>query len=390
MKFAAMVLPLSGALFCLPARAGNNALTPEEKVDGYELLWNGRDYAGWLLNSNKDNPADPDVAASNWTIVTAKGWESGDPHQSADPDSNILEIHDAGSSLFTRDSTFLDFDFKAEWQTPFYQATSSLAYYYRIEASTDIDVSASYYAICNPKWFEWKSLLTTAGTGYDMIPLLPSRKNPDLSPNWCRPDSQWNQSRIISYHGRVAHYGNDLRLLEYQMGAPAYQKAFEGSKFKNYPTHAAIHSGSLLLQVHGQVQVKFRNLRVKRLTRDPWGSDSPYLNRDSLAMGDTALIDTLKFGADLFPKTSGVHPYMIAPRIAARIEVNRDGLHIAFSEPGDYTLRLDDVRGARASLHLFRGATEAYLPGAFQGRPRVLTIWSGDKKLQTGLINVNP
>src|SRR4051794_5192979 len=73
----------------------NNALTPEEKSDGYELLWNGKDFAGWLLANDKDNPTSPN-ASGNWAIVTTKGLESGDKHKSASPDSNMLEVNDHG------------------------------------------------------------------------------------------------------------------------------------------------------------------------------------------------------------------------------------------------------------------------------------------------------
>ncbi|MEO6095994.1 MAG: hypothetical protein ABIW76_09995, partial [Fibrobacteria bacterium] len=60
----------------------NNTLTASETEDGYELLWNGKDYTGWALNNNKSNPGAPD-AAGNWTIVNLKGVESGDKHKSA-------------------------------------------------------------------------------------------------------------------------------------------------------------------------------------------------------------------------------------------------------------------------------------------------------------------
>src|SRR5690349_5357849 len=108
---AAILLAACGVL------ARNNALTADEFRNGYELLWNGRDYAGWLVNDQRLKPSPPD-AFSDWSIVTEAGVESPGAHRSASADSNVLEIARAGVSLFTRDSAFLDFDLKFEWQTP--------------------------------------------------------------------------------------------------------------------------------------------------------------------------------------------------------------------------------------------------------------------------------
>lgn len=366
----------------------NNALTADESADGYELLWNGKDYTGWALNNSKTNPGAPD-AAGNWTIVNLKGVESGDTHKSASVDSNMLEVVSAGSSLFTKDATFLNFDWKVEWQATVGAAgNAGLLYYYQIAVSTENNPTAAEYQLQNSQWTdEWKSLLTTAGCNYEMTPLLPSRKNSDNSPNWLRAEGHWNQSRIISYQGHCAHYGNGLRLLEYQKGTSAYQTAFTASKYKTYTTYPTIHAGSFFLQDHGQPQMKFRNLRVKRLTSDPWAPTSPYLNKASGK--DSTLLDTLAFDRNLFPKTvSKVPKFMIVPRTAVKITTSSEGLAIEFSEEGNYTVSLEDVRGMRYSIHKVRQASQYFLSGKFSGSPRVLTIWKGDKKISESIIGV--
>src|ERR1700722_5107583 len=92
----------------------NNALTTQEQADGYQLLWDGKDYTGWLINSSTTGAAPP--SATNWTIVTDTGYENGARTQSANVDSNVLEVLASGASLFTQDTTFLNFDWKAEWK----------------------------------------------------------------------------------------------------------------------------------------------------------------------------------------------------------------------------------------------------------------------------------
>jgi hypothetical protein len=369
----------------------NNKLTESETKDGYELLWNGKDFTGWLLNDNKVNPGQPQ-ASSNWAIVTTKGWENGERHKSVDPDSNMLEVIDAGSSIFTKDPSFLNFDYKVEWKTVVNQAgNAGLLYYFQIATAADNNPSAAEYQILNSNGGdEWKMLLRTAGCNYYMNPLLPGRKNADGSPSWCRKQGGWNQSRIISFGGHAAHYGNGLRLVEYQKGTPAYEEAYRASKFKTWPVYRTIHAGSFMIQDHGQAYMKFRNVRAKRLNsnENPWGPESPYLNLEAAAKGDSTLIDTLSFDRNLVFPDVAVNPYTIAPRIATQVRTNGEGLSIRFSEPGDYTLTLDDVKGTRYSVHRVRGADRFFLPGRFSSSPRVLSIWKGNAKIQETVVGI--
>ena len=41
------------ALFTCPLAAGENELTPQEKEEGWQLLFNGKDHAGWKCNNGK-------------------------------------------------------------------------------------------------------------------------------------------------------------------------------------------------------------------------------------------------------------------------------------------------------------------------------------------------
>src|SRR6185295_17033935 len=108
------------------------------------------------------NPGDP-ALAPHWAIVTMKGVESGDAHRSADPDSNIIEVTTAGSSVYTSDTSFLDFDLKFEWRTMTDIASNSgVRYYFEPATSMDPIASSVQYQLINSKWaFEWTSLLHT-------------------------------------------------------------------------------------------------------------------------------------------------------------------------------------------------------------------------------------
>lgn len=367
----------------------NNTLTAAEEADGYKLLWNGKDFTGWGVN----NPADKGGApGSNWAIVNLSGLEKG-AKKSLSPDSNMLEVAAAGFSLFTTDNTWGDFDWKMEWQAVVAASgNAGMLYHYRIDASTDNNLSAPEYQLCNKEWTsEWTDPLTTAGCDYDMLPLLPQAKNADRSPSWLRAEGHWNQSRVISFGPRTAHYGNGMRLMEYQMFSAEWTKAYDVSKYKpkqgSSGVYAKLHAGSFYIQDHGQKWMKFRNIRAKRLTQNPWGPTSPYLNKEASAKGDTSLVDALTFSDDLFPAVTAITPYTIVPKTGTRIVANGDGLSVQFSQPGNYRLTIDDVRGESYLVRKVHGSS-FFLPGTFSHRPRILTIWEGDKKIQESVIGV--
>ncbi|HEX2612860.1 MAG TPA: DUF1080 domain-containing protein [Fibrobacteria bacterium] len=367
----------------------NNKLTAQEQADGYVLLWNGLDYTGWKANSSTTNPGNP---GSNWAIVTIKGLESNDTHKSTDADSNMLEVASSGNSIFTDDSTYLNFDWKMEWKAvEGLSGNSGMLFHYKVSVNTNNNYSAPEYQLCNAEWTsEWKSTTTTAGNNYLITPLMASRKNSDNSPNWVKAEGHWNQSRIISYGARTAFYGNGLRLLEYRMFSPQWNTAYNASKYKGLGVYNTIHSGSFFIQDHGEKWMKFRNIRAKKLTADPWAPGSPLLNKDSLAIGDTCLVDTLTFAdEDNVGTTTAISPGgRVHETITPKIHSNKTGISIAFTKPGSYTIRVLDLRGGRYLEQGVSNADQAFVPGDFSGSPKVLSIWSGRSKVHESIVSV--
>ena len=360
----------------------NNTLTSAQAADGYQLLWNGRNFTGWKSQGIS-------TPATGWVVVNQKGLLSGDIHISADPDSNIIEMKtgQSNSDLFTMDTSYRDFDWQCEWKDTTTSTNSGLLYGYLEHVSADYNITAAEYQICNSAWSEWPGTgidsLNTAGTDYYMYPLLQSRRvsATNYAPTWCRAMTHWNQSRIIAYKNRVAHYGNGLKLLEYNKFSSDFTDRFNKNKYAG-PVYPTVHYGSVFIQNHGQPGVKFRNIKIKKLTQSPWSS-SLYVKTVS---PDTLLRDTLTFGEDLFPTTSAITPYTSGPKIGTQITANSEGLSVRFSLPGNYILLVEDVRGIRYSTHRVHGSDRIFLPGKFSGALRILTIWNGDKEIQRTMI----
>lgn len=267
--------------------APRNTLTPAERTDGYEALWNGLDFEGWKHYRN------PAMVGSTWTVARDTG--AARFNASDDPDSNSIRA--GREPLFTIDSAWRDFDLKVEWRgAPENESMSTLGCFFRESAGGHLDMSARQTRFQNKRTAEFQRPIHTTGALYDLVPVLPSRLDSEGMPNWVHHDGEWNSFRIVSYGNRVAHYGNGVRLLEYRMGTPQWDKAVRESRFGNYPGWAQAHAGSIAFEADAGTVNRFRGIRIKRLTEDPWAAGSPYLQK-----GGVLLIDSLAQSANLFP-----------------------------------------------------------------------------------------
>lgn len=100
---------------------------------------------------------------------------------------------------------------------------------------------------------------------YDMIPAVPQNQN---------PYGEWNKAKIVVKNGKVEHWQNDVKVLEYKLWTPAWTELLQTSKFseKAWPSAFKLlnncggenHEGFIGFQDHGD-DVWFRNIRVKVL-----------------------------------------------------------------------------------------------------------------------------
>lgn len=100
---------------------------------------------------------------------------------------------------------------------------------------------------------------------YDMIPAEPQNQN---------PYGEWNKTRIVVKNGKVEHWQNDVKVLEYKLWTPEWTALLQDCKFseKAWPSAFKLlnncggdnHEGFIGLQDHGD-DVWYRNIRVKEL-----------------------------------------------------------------------------------------------------------------------------
>jgi len=241
MKKILFLSMLLSASFSMSVMAqGNNALTPQERSDGWVLLFNGQNMDGW----RKCNA--PDMAA-NWSIdqeamKVARGQRAGSGQ---------------GGDILYGVKKYKNFELSIDWMIE--KEGNSGIFYYIVEypgqpiyyAAPEVQVLDNWNASDN------KLANHLAGSLYDMIPALPQN---------AKPAGEWNNIVIRVKDGKVTHTQNGVKVVEYELWTPEWEKLVAGSKFKDWPgfKNGPAKEGYIGLQDHGY-DCWFRNIKIREL-----------------------------------------------------------------------------------------------------------------------------
>lgn len=222
-----------------------NTLSSLEKVQGYQLLWDGKTTKGWRKVFAKDFPAQGwEIKDGILTVLPSNGGEEG-----------------GGGDLVTTD-TYSAFDLKFEFKLT--EGANSGVKYFVTEAESTGGKSAIglEYQILDdarhPDAKLGKDGDRTLSSLYDLIP----RKN---IPAAIKPIGEWNQGEIIVMpNNHVEHWLNGHKMVEYERGSKAYRQLVAISKYKDWKAFGEAPAGHILLQDHGN-QVSYRSIRIRIL-----------------------------------------------------------------------------------------------------------------------------
>ncbi|WP_245536145.1 3-keto-disaccharide hydrolase [Terriglobus roseus] len=242
---AAVVLSLSLAASAVSAQMVNT-LTPKEKADGWQLLFDGKTTDGWRSARGGGFPATGWAVRDGALTVTEAGGE---------------EAGNGGDIVSTR--TYGDFELSVDFKlSP--GANSGIKYF------VDLDMTPGHEGHGSAIGFEYQVLDDavhpdakkgkdgdrTVASLYDMIPAAKDKP--------IKPIGEWNTARIVVRGKHGEHWLNGVKVLEYDRDSPAFREVVAASKFSGYPGFGAKDSGYLLLQDHG-FPVSFRNLKIREL-----------------------------------------------------------------------------------------------------------------------------
>jgi len=166
------------------------------------------------------------------------------------------EAGDVGGDIISVE-TYDNFEFAFEWKIS--KGGNSGAFYHVVE---DTIYHSPYetgpeYQILDDVGFEepiedWQK----TGANYAMHV---ANENKTL-----KPVGEWNSSKIIFNKGKVEHWLNGQKIVEFDKNSPDWVEKRNSGKWNDYPDYGKTNDGYLALQDHG-AGVWFRNVRVRRL-----------------------------------------------------------------------------------------------------------------------------
>ena len=228
MQMKALAISLAAAVLTLaaaPAFAADNALTPAEAGSGWKLLFDGKTTAGWKGFKT-------DAPDAGWTVKD--GVIGPDPKTSKD--------------LVSKEN-FENFELDFDWKiSP--KGNSGVMIHVIPVGEETYESGPEYQLLDNahgePPPQQAASLFALYAPTMDMT----------------KPVGEFNHSRIVVDHGKVQHWLNGMKVVEYDMNSADFKARVAASKFKRWPQFATGKTGAIALQCHGDA-VLFKNIKLK-------------------------------------------------------------------------------------------------------------------------------
>ena len=217
------------------AAAAPAALSEEEKLAGFKLLFDGQTTNGWRQLGAKTFPAGWDV-------------QDGALHHKAN----------GGGGDITYDETLENFEIRFDFKIA--PNGNSGVKYRVVEVPNNRSALGIEYQVVDAQSSSADNKgKHSIGSLYDLV---------DAKVATTKPAGEWNEARIIVKGNHFEHWLNGAKVAELDYGTDAWKTAFAASKWaRTNPEFAANPKGNFILQDHTD-EVWFRNIRMKVLKAD--------------------------------------------------------------------------------------------------------------------------
>ena len=225
----------------VPVSTSDNALTEQERREGWKLLWDGKTTNGWRGAKIKTFPK--------------KGWRIED---------GVLKVEKAngaesgnGGDIVT-EKNYHNFILKVDFKIT-EGANSGIKYF--VDPDMNLGegsaIGCEFQILDDLRHPDAKLGVNgnrKLGSLYDLIP-APEKKPFDIT--------KWNTAMVIVKDSHVEHWLNGVKMLEYERNNQEWNALVAYSKYKNWPNFGN-RDGRILLQDHGD-EVWFKNVKIKEL-----------------------------------------------------------------------------------------------------------------------------
>jgi cytochrome c len=225
-----------------PAEYTHNTLTAEEEAQGWKLLFNGKTLDGWH-SFNKPVP--------NKSWYVDNGTIALDSKVNAEGKNVVPEDGD-----ILTDDEYENFELNLEWKISncgnsgiIYNIVESEKFSESWQTGPEMQVLDN---TCHP---DAKFKTHQAGDLYDLI----ACKYVTV-----KPAGEWNHVRLIKNKGKVEHWLNGVKVVEYEMYTDRWLEMIANSKFKDMPDFGRAQKGRIALQEHDD-KVWYRNVKIREL-----------------------------------------------------------------------------------------------------------------------------
>jgi hypothetical protein len=244
MKKLAVAVVLTALFYsCGPSgkTMGYNKLSREQKDNGWELLFNGRNTKGWHRYGGGS-------IDSVWGVKDGMLFLDIDKKKNANVrgDWDIVTEHE-----------YDNFHLQLEWMITQKGNSGVIFYIYEDKQKHNWpwETGPEMQVLDNAGHPDAKFQKHRAGDLYDILPCVIET---------VKPAGEWNQAEIKSENGKLELILNGEVVVSTTMWDDNWRKLIAGSKFRNMAGFGTYKQGRIGLQDHGD-GVFYRNIRIRKL-----------------------------------------------------------------------------------------------------------------------------